>query len=81
MFPGNECAGIGPAGWLLMIGFWATVIAVIVWAVTRLFPAAQQRQAPGSVSTIGWPAVRSTPPRISPLGGTSPVGGDGRDHP
>jgi hypothetical protein len=38
MFPGDYCAGIGPAGWLFMIGFWAAVIAVIMWAVTRLFP-------------------------------------------
>ena len=38
MFTGEYCGGMGPAGWLLMIGFWAAVIAVIVWAVTRLFP-------------------------------------------
>jgi len=40
MFTGEYCGGMGPAGWLLMIGFWAAVIAVIVWAVTRLFPKA-----------------------------------------
>ena len=40
MFTGDYCGGMGPAGWLLMIGFWAAVIAVIVWAVTRLFPKA-----------------------------------------
>jgi putative membrane protein len=38
MFAGDYCGGMGPAGWLLMIGFWVAVIAVIVWAVTRLFP-------------------------------------------
>ena len=38
MFTGDYCSDMGPAGWLLMIGFWAAVIAVIVWAVTRLFP-------------------------------------------
>ena len=38
MFTSEYCSGMGPAGWLLMIGFWAAVIAVIVWAVTRLFP-------------------------------------------
>jgi len=38
MFAGGYCGGMGPAGWLLMIGFWVAVIAVIVWAVTRLFP-------------------------------------------
>ena len=40
MFTGEYCGGMGPTGWLLMIGFWAAVIAVIVWAVTRLFPEA-----------------------------------------
>jgi len=40
MFAGGYCGGMGPAGWLLMIGFWAAVIAVIVRAVTRLFPKA-----------------------------------------
>ena len=38
MFTSEYCSGMGPAGWLLMAGFWAAVIAVIVWAVTRLFP-------------------------------------------
>lgn len=38
MFTGEYCGSMGSAGWLLMIGFWAAVIAVIVWAVTRLFP-------------------------------------------
>ncbi len=38
MFTGDYCGGMGPAGWLLMIGFWIAVIAVIVWSVTRLFP-------------------------------------------
>jgi hypothetical protein len=61
MFPGDYCAGIGPAGWLFMIGFWAAVIAVIMWAVTRLFPTSQQRRDPRSVSTSGWPSVGSTP--------------------
>jgi putative membrane protein len=53
MFTSEYCAGMGAAGWLLMAGFWAAVIAVIVWAVTRLFPKAstgrtvtQRRQEP-----------------------------------
>jgi hypothetical protein len=38
MFPGGYCAGLGVGGWLLMIGFWGVLLAVVVWAVTRLFP-------------------------------------------
>ena len=38
MFSGGYCGGTGLIGWLLMIAFWATLIALVVWAVTRLFP-------------------------------------------
>jgi putative membrane protein len=49
MFTGDYCGGMGPAGWLLMIGFWAAIIAVIVWAVTRLFPKASTgRRSPAA---------------------------------
>jgi hypothetical protein len=47
MFPGGYCAGPGVGGWLLMIGFWGLLIAVVVWAVTRLFPATPSRSVPG----------------------------------
>lgn len=48
------CGAWGLGGWLLMLGLWAGFIAVVVWAVSRLFPAqpppaaaevAAQRQA------------------------------------
>jgi len=46
MFPGGYCAGLGVGGWLLMIGFWGLLIAVVVWAVTRLFPSTPHPAAP-----------------------------------
>ena len=30
--------GMGAAGWMLMIIAWVAVIALIFWAITRLFP-------------------------------------------
>ena len=52
MFPGGYCAGLGVGGWLLMIGFWGVLIAVVVWAVTRLFPSTPAPGAPaGDVLT------------------------------
>jgi putative membrane protein len=37
---GGYGAGLGVAGWVLMIGLWGGLLAVVVWAVARLFPAA-----------------------------------------
>jgi putative membrane protein len=39
MFGAGVCSGMGAGGWALMIGVWVTVIGVVVWAVTRIFPA------------------------------------------
>ena len=30
--------GMGAGGWVLMIFAWVALIALIVWAITRLFP-------------------------------------------
>ena len=38
MFAGGYCGGMGMAGWLVMIAFWGGFIALVLWAVTRLFP-------------------------------------------
>jgi putative membrane protein len=35
--------GTGFSGWLLMVGFWVGIVAVVLWAVSRLFPAADRR--------------------------------------
>ena len=52
MFPGGYCAGLGVGGWLLMIGFWGVLIAVVVWAVTRLFPSTPIRGMPGDDALV-----------------------------
>lgn len=36
---------MGAGGWLLMIGLWASFLALVVWAVTRLFPSERHRPA------------------------------------
>jgi hypothetical protein len=37
MFP-NFCGAMGLAGWLVVVVVWTAVVAVVVWAITRLFP-------------------------------------------
>jgi hypothetical protein len=37
MFP-NFCGAMGLAGWLIMLLIWTGLIALVVWAITRLFP-------------------------------------------
>ena len=36
---GPWCGQMGAGGWLSMIAFWVVVVAVVVWGVSRLFPA------------------------------------------
>lgn len=43
MFGSGWCGGMGVGGWLLMALLWGSFLGVIVWAVTRLFPAARSR--------------------------------------
>lgn len=38
MFWYGYCGGISAAGWVVMTLAWAGFLAVIIWAVTRLFP-------------------------------------------
>jgi hypothetical protein len=37
MFP-NFCGAMGFAGWLFMLLFWTTFVALVVWAISRLLP-------------------------------------------
>jgi putative membrane protein len=46
MFGYGWCGGMGIGGWLLMGLLWGGFLAVIVWAVVRLFP----RSRPGAGS-------------------------------
>lgn len=41
------CGSMGIAGWVLMVGLWATLIGAVVWAVTRLFPSPPHRPDTG----------------------------------
>ncbi len=43
MFGYGWCGGMGAAGWLLMALLWGGLLAVIVWAVLRLFPGGRSR--------------------------------------
>ena len=43
MFAGGYCGGMGIGGWLLMIGLWAVLVGLVVWAITRLFPSGDRR--------------------------------------
>jgi len=43
MFGTGWCGGMGIGGWLLMALLWGGFLAVVVWAVARLFP----RSRPG----------------------------------
>lgn len=39
------CSGMGVAGWLVMIGVWVSFLALVIWAVTRLFPSERRSDA------------------------------------
>lgn len=48
---------MSPFGWLMMVVLWVSVIAVVAWAVTRIFPGAQQARG----STAATPAREDDP--------------------
>ena len=59
MFP-NFCGAMGFAGWLVMLLVWTGLIALVVWAITHLFPdrpdptppALPQPRQPVTVTTV-----------------------------
>lgn len=49
MFGSGWCGGMSVGGWLLMVLLWGSFLAVIVWAIMRLFPSGRSRHAgPGT---------------------------------
>lgn len=44
------CGQIGVAGWVGMVALWLLVVAVAIWAVTRLFPV--QRGATAALDVL-----------------------------
>jgi uncharacterized membrane protein len=55
MFGTGWCGGMGVAGWLFMALIWGGFLAVVVWAVLRLFP--RDHQGPGELLPPGGPAA------------------------
>ncbi len=53
MFGSGWCGGMDVGGWLLMALLWGSFLAVVVWAVVRLFPGARSR--PGGPDEPGRP--------------------------
>jgi putative membrane protein len=62
------CNGMGVGGWVLMIGFWAAFLGLVVWTLTRMFPADEalrdarrtldERLAAGEINPQTYRAVR-----------------------
>ena len=42
----NFCTAMGSAGWLVMLLIWVALIAAVVWAISRLFPARKGTTVP-----------------------------------
>ena len=42
---GPWCGQMGVGGWLGMVAFWIVVVALVIWALTRLFPTQQSTGA------------------------------------
>ena len=54
MFGSGWCGGMGAGGWLLMALLWGSFLAVVVWAVARLFPSVRSRPGgPGGGDSAG----------------------------
>ena len=78
MFPAGYCAGLGVGGWLLMIGAWAALLAVVVWTIARLFPADPRDMPSGDQpldTGVAVPAQRAGSTHPQGLVGSSEPGG------
>lgn len=53
MFGYGWCGGMGVSGWLLMGLVWGGFLAVVVWAVMRLFPRSRPGAGSGETATPG----------------------------
>lgn len=63
MFGTGWCGGLGVAGWLFMALIWGGFLAVVVWAVLRLFPAGRRR--PGGQEPPGQDAAADLDRRLA----------------
>lgn len=78
---GPWCGQMGVGGWIGMIAFWAVVVALVIWGVSRLFPAhnatdarvvLDQRLACGEIDAETYRLIRDE------LGGLHPAGTRGK---
>jgi len=44
MWSSSWCGATGLAGWLAMAVFWTAFLGLVIWAVTRIFPASPPRR-------------------------------------
>ena len=72
---GPWCGQMGLGGWLAMITFWVVVVAVVVWGVSRLFPAQPELDALPENPTTRQGAATQTlvAPRVVPAVVLAPV--------
>ena len=74
---GLWCTQMGAGDWLSMIVLWVAVVALIVWGVSRLFPAQpaadayavlESRLASGQIDPETYRLIRSELDRRAPVG-------------
>ena len=58
------CGGMGVAGWMFMALIWGAFLAVVVWAVLRLFPSGRRRD-PGGQRPAGEDAAADLDRRLA----------------
>lgn len=44
MWSNAWCGAMGLGGWVAMAVFWAVFLGLVIWAVTRIFPASPPRR-------------------------------------
>ncbi|HET8681361.1 MAG TPA: hypothetical protein VFM54_05755 [Micromonosporaceae bacterium] len=76
MFP-SFCGAMGFAGWLLMVVLWAGLVALVVWAVARLFP---DRSVPAEPPPP-LPPPPAPPPHVSVAASRAPTSSPGGAEP
>jgi hypothetical protein len=68
MLLGTSASGMDAAGWLLMISLWGAFLAMVLWAITRLFPSAgpmsdqtAQLSEPVAIGDVEWDRAANVP--------------------
>jgi uncharacterized membrane protein len=78
---GAWCGQLGVGGWFGMVAFWVVVVALVVWGVSRLFPAQDdanahatldRRLARGEIDAETYRTIREELDGIRPAGTGGP---------